>query len=105
MKARLQQRQQGATSEQLRADIDSGRTHDKVAHSDPAAAPLGTDEEAAGTSADPTLVSIERQRESLPEYTDKPAGQTPRSRLLIIVVLAVICAALIVFFGFLAARG
>jgi hypothetical protein len=37
------------TPDQLRRDIDSGRTGDKVAFPDPAAAPLGTDEEAAGT--------------------------------------------------------
>ena len=33
----------------LRHAIDRGRTGDKVSHNDPAAAPLGTDEEAAGT--------------------------------------------------------
>jgi hypothetical protein len=38
----------GSRVEQLRADIDSGRTGDKVAHPDPAAAPLGADDEAAG---------------------------------------------------------
>jgi hypothetical protein len=37
------------TVERLRTDIDRGRTGDKVAVSDPAMAPLGTDEEAAGT--------------------------------------------------------
>jgi hypothetical protein len=35
--------------DQLRWAIDRGRTGDKVAYPDPAAAPLGTDEEAAGT--------------------------------------------------------
>jgi hypothetical protein len=35
--------------DQLRNDIDSGRTGDKVPYPDPAAAPLGTDDEAAGT--------------------------------------------------------
>ncbi len=40
----------GSTAEKLRDDIDSGRTGDKVRGSDPAAAPLGTDEEAAGTA-------------------------------------------------------
>lgn len=35
--------------EQLRDDIDSGRTGDKVPAADPAAAPLGADDEAAGT--------------------------------------------------------
>jgi hypothetical protein len=34
------------TGEQLRADIDAGRTGDKVVHSDLAAAALGTDAEA-----------------------------------------------------------
>ena len=36
------------TAERLRHDIDSGRTGDKVPHPDPAAAPLGADEEAGG---------------------------------------------------------
>lgn len=35
-------------AERLRAQIDAGRTRDKVAFADPAAAPLGTDDEAAG---------------------------------------------------------
>lgn len=38
------------TGEQLRADIDAGRTGDKVAFSDPAAAPLETDAEAGGAT-------------------------------------------------------
>jgi len=37
------------TSAQLRNAIDSGRTRDRIAMLDPAAAPLGTDDEAAGT--------------------------------------------------------
>ena len=35
--------------QRLRSDIDSGRTGDKVRAPDPAAAPLGTDAEAAET--------------------------------------------------------
>ena len=35
--------------DQLRHEIDTGRTGDKVQASDPAAAPLGTDAEAGGT--------------------------------------------------------
>lgn len=38
------------SGEQLRADIDSGRTGDKVDHPDPATAPLGTDAEAGGAA-------------------------------------------------------
>jgi hypothetical protein len=52
-----------STVEKLRADIDSGRTRDKVASSDPAAAPLGTDEEAAGTPISPAAVEIARHQE------------------------------------------
>ncbi len=37
------------TAARLRKEIDSGKTGDKVDHPDPAAAPLGTDDEAAGT--------------------------------------------------------
>jgi len=36
------------TTDQLRAEIDAGMARDKVAHSDPAAAPLGSDDEAGG---------------------------------------------------------
>jgi hypothetical protein len=46
----MEDRQPGRppNADQLRAAIDSGRTGDKVAFPDPAAAPLGTDAEAAG---------------------------------------------------------
>jgi hypothetical protein len=52
-----------STISQLRDDIDAGRTGDKVDWPDPAAAPLGTDEEAAGTPPDPWAVEIARTRE------------------------------------------
>jgi hypothetical protein len=51
------------TVDQLRADIDAGRTRDKVPGSDPAAAPLGTDEEAAGTPISPEAVALARRHE------------------------------------------
>ena len=47
----------------LRADIDAGRTGDKRPGEDPAAAPLGTDEEAAGTPIDPDLAEQTRRAE------------------------------------------
>jgi hypothetical protein len=47
----------GPTVEQLRADIDSGRTGDKVPSHDPAATPLGTDDEAGGTSLSPEVIA------------------------------------------------
>ena len=54
----------GATPLQLKDDIDSGRTGDKVAMFDPGAAPFGTDEEAAGTPT-PALALAEDRREKL----------------------------------------
>jgi len=39
-----------AEAHRMRADIDRGLTGDKVPATDPAAAPLGTDDEAAGTT-------------------------------------------------------
>ncbi|MBX3558731.1 hypothetical protein, partial [Chelatococcus sp.] len=45
------------TTAQLREGIDRGRAKDKVDFPDPAAAPLGTDDEAAGTP--PTQAEIE----------------------------------------------
>ncbi|MBN8873181.1 MAG: hypothetical protein J0H67_10125 [Rhodospirillales bacterium] len=53
------------TSDQLRADIDSGRTGDKVGVSDPAAAPLGADDEAAGVPPSKEAVRQAAQMEGL----------------------------------------
>ena len=47
----------------LRADIDSGRTGDKTPGHDPAAAPLGTDDEAAGTPVPSDIAEQVRARE------------------------------------------
>lgn len=41
------------TSDQVRHRIDSGKKGDKVDYPDPAAAPLGTDDEAAGAPPGP----------------------------------------------------
>ena len=47
----------------LKRDIDRGLTGDKVSHSDPAASPLGTDDEAAGTPNTPQQVAMARSIE------------------------------------------
>jgi len=52
------------TTEQLRHDIDSGRTGDKVAGFDLAVAPLGTDEEAAGTPVSFDAIALARRLEA-----------------------------------------
>ena len=51
------------TTDKLRHDIDRGRGGDKVDASDPAAAPLGTDDEAAGTPPSPEAVDLAHRHE------------------------------------------
>jgi hypothetical protein len=62
-----------STIDQLRDDIDRGRTCDKVDAPDPAVAPLGTDEEAAGTPIDPSAIEAARTVE-----LSRPCRSTPR---------------------------
>jgi len=54
----------GSTPEQLRHDIDKGRAGSKIDYPDPAAAPLGTDDEAAGTPPSPAAVDTARRHET-----------------------------------------
>lgn len=72
---------QGATSAQLKRDIDTGRTGDKIGHSDPAASPLGTDDEAAGHPPSPEQIAHARAQEVRRPPT--PSGEQPirKSRL------------------------
>jgi hypothetical protein len=63
---------EGATTDRLRRDIDRGRARDKVAVSDPAAAPLGTDSEAGGRAPSREDVS---QAQAL-EITAPPPART-----------------------------
>gem|GEM_PF-1039288 len=90
------------TTEQLRADIDSGRTGDKVRVSDPAAAPLGTDEEAAGTPPDGATIRQARRQET----ARSPANTDTRRRSIrhyqiggVVVVLAIIVVLILAFLG------
>lgn len=54
----MNQKDRKVTTDLLRHRIDHGQSGDKKGFPDPAAAPLGTDDEAAGTS--PTPAQIER---------------------------------------------
>ena len=58
------------TSQQLKGDIDSGRTGDKTEVYDPGASPLGTDDEAAGRPASSYRVAIARGIEGIRRWTD-----------------------------------
>lgn len=71
----------GATVAQLRQDIDSGATGDKVPVLDPAMSPLGTDDEAAGAPSPPGLVAAVRRAERVdsrpPEHPHDRGGSRP----------------------------
>ena len=63
-----------ASGAPLRGAIDSGQTRDKVPGSDPAASPLGTDDEAAGTPVTPRQSDAAIRHE-----TGRGAGVPPES--------------------------
>ena len=69
-----QEPDRGPTVSRLREDIDSGRTGDKIPWPDPAAAPLGTDEEAAGT---PVPASAVAQAHAFETSGPQSRGQGP----------------------------
>jgi hypothetical protein len=56
----------GETTDELRVDIDSGSTGDKVDWPDSATAPLGTDDEAAGTPPSRERVELALRQELSP---------------------------------------
>lgn len=63
------------TVEQIRHTIDRGGAHDKVRVGDPAAAPLGADEEAAGT---PT--TADRLKDTCANEFGRMADNIPKRR-------------------------
>ncbi len=91
------------TLEQLRADIDSGRTGDKVSAPDPAMAPLGTDNEAAGTPPSPAAIALTRRLEtSHPHpHPHQPQPQTGLGHAWILIAFIIALAIAIVGWGFL----
>lgn len=78
MKIAQKRRGNGSMSEELRHDIDSGRTGDKASASDPAAAPLGTDDEAAGGA--PDLETVSRANEGAHHPSTGVPGIAARQR-------------------------
>ncbi|MFN3207972.1 MAG: hypothetical protein ACE369_03035 [Roseovarius sp.] len=71
------ERSGAAGAARLRDRIDRGAGGDKVAFQDPAAAPLGTDDEAAGTPPSATQVSMAMQQEGTrsPSADRKPGPE------------------------------
>jgi hypothetical protein len=86
------------TTSRLREEIDHGVGSDKVDFPDPAASPLGTDDEAAGTPPTPARVAVAARQELTP---DARAGHARRARegamrLELWIVIAVVMVALLV---------
>lgn len=65
--------------ERLRNAIDRGETRDKVPFSDPAAAPLGADDEAAGVPPSRSAVDLAMRNEVEPRRTAAP-GMSDETR-------------------------
>src|SRR3954453_11876430 len=57
------------TSAMLKADIESGRTGDKVGVLDPGLSSLGTDDEAAGRPPSPFRIALARYQETLQQWS------------------------------------
>jgi hypothetical protein len=58
------------TTAQLKADIDSGRTGDKIGVFDPGLSPLGTDDEAAGRPPEPERIRLARRLEGITRWAN-----------------------------------
>lgn len=78
---------------QLRDAIDHGDTADKVDHPDPAATPLGTDDEASGHPVAPEQAR-EAAREEVAKTAPAPSADheaaIPRGVLIVIACFAVV---------------
>ena len=81
----------------LREDIDRGRTGDKVDWPDPSAAPLGTDEEAAGTPLRSDTVEWARQAENARLAVGPQRGRGLGAAWILIVVIVLAAAGLLVW--------
>jgi hypothetical protein len=103
----------GGGTARLKADINAGRTGDKRAGFDPAAAPLGTDDEAAGAPIPEDVAEQVRNAERAPHLDgqtgpkeatapDAAPSKAVPSATLWLAVGALLGCALIVVVGWLA---
>ena len=89
------------TVAQLKADIDAGRTGDKVASGDHGLSPLGTDDEAGGDPLTPEQISLARRQETrIGSIANKRnRGLTGMIPILVMAaVIAVIAAVVVIFY-------
>jgi hypothetical protein len=90
------------TSAQLKADIDSGATGDKIGVFDPGLSPLGTDDEAAGTSPSPERIRLARHNERTARWAGRKlrgTSHTSRDPVLIGYVGAIVFIGLVLVIG------
>lgn len=89
------------TPEEFRHAIDRGETGGKVSFPDPAAAPLGTDEEAVGTPVSEIAVRTARDQEvqRAPEPNEGGSESSFRSSSVVLkgIAMALVLAAAIIF--------
>jgi hypothetical protein len=97
-------RWKGGTTDELRIDIDSGRTADKIDWPDPAAAPLGTDDEAAGTppSRERAELALRQELSRRPKGTINVPKLDGPTRFYFVFIIAL--ALLFIGFGFVVPR-
>ena len=67
----------GPTTAQLKGDIDSGRSGDKVEGYDPGLSPLGTDDEAAGRSPSAERIALARKQETRKRWSSGSSKTSP----------------------------
>jgi hypothetical protein len=90
----IENRAPTGAADRLRDDIDRGRTGDKVDWPDPAAAPLGTDDEAGGNTSPSGTVEGAREREvaSAANAAQRRQGVGAAWILIAVIVVAAIVA-------------
>jgi hypothetical protein len=86
-----------STADQLRYDIDRGRTRDKVSWPDPASVPLDTDEEAAGTPLAPGDIDAARRTERRGLHQPPPDTGLGHAWILVGFILALFAGVLVWF--------
>lgn len=82
------------TSDAIRAAIDAGEGSDKVAFPDPAAAPLGTDDEAGGHPPTP-----EQRRMAAASELRRSTAPASKQRIWPYILLGILLVVIIVFLG------
>jgi hypothetical protein len=88
---------QPPTSDRLRIDIDRGLTGDKVAWPDPAAVPLGTDDEAGGSPPTPEQRALAAAYEHRPQAAERDGRAFAGRTMAIALFVAAAIGALLLF--------